>query len=137
MVLQDPTEDLESRLGEKDFIGQLDKYLFKAIPMICTGIMYIRPSDKVKKMFEWMLKNIDKYGNDQKALNHYILSKRIKWGVLPKTYYSINYDNGNKVWDGGELKVKKRDYKMVHLNWCIGNKLKLWREIERRISDNS
>jgi len=135
MVLQDPMEDLQNRLGKKDFIAQLDKWVF-GFPQICTGIMYIRPSDKVKRMFEWMLKNIK--DNDQKAMNTYLLRYpyKIRWGYLPKTYYSINYDNGNKVWSGN-LKIKKRDYKMVHLNWCIGNKLKLWREIERRISDNS
>ena len=50
MVIKDPTEDLEKT--DKDLVGQLDKY-FCRIPMICTGIMYIRPSDSIKRMFEF------------------------------------------------------------------------------------
>lgn len=133
MVLKDPTEDLVLGMYE-DILAQLDKRLFGIYPQLCTGIMYIYPSDKIKRMFEWMLRNIEKYKNDQKALNRYLLfDTSIIWRALPKTYYSINFDNGDKVWDGGELKFKKRDYKMIHLNWCVGNKLELWKEIEKRI----
>ena len=127
------------RINGKDLVAQLDKRIC-GYPMICTGIMCIRPSDKIKRMFEWMLKHIERFGNDQKAINHYLLYGRIKWATLPKTYYSINYDNGNKVWDGkSELIIKPRDYMAFHLNWTIGteNKLKLWSEIEKRISHNS
>ena len=141
MVLRDPTAELEYVLGTRDFVAQFDKYFCKIKPMVCTGIMYINPTDNTKRMFEWMLKRIEHYGYDQKALNYYLLySRKIKWGTLPRTYYSINFDNGNKVWDGkSDLQVKKRDYNMVHLNWTIGtnNKLKLWKEIERRIQNNS
>ncbi|MCP4394575.1 MAG: glycosyltransferase family 77 protein [Alphaproteobacteria bacterium] len=141
IVRGDPTADLQKRLGGRDLVGQLDKRIF-GIPQICTGIMYIRPSHQIYRMFRWMLDNVEKYGNDQKALNRYLLfhnyhlsyERSIRWGVLPETYYSINYDNGNGVWDGEPLKIKPRDYKMFHLNWTIGteNKLKLWREFENR-----
>lgn len=145
ICLKDPTKDLESRLGTNDLLAQKDKFYSP----ICTGIMYIRPTWAIKSMLYYIRsprKNrlgyhsqspIHKYGNDQKAINKYLLyhPSKVKWDVLPETYYSINFDNGNKVWNGGELKVKKRDYSMIHLNWTIGieNKLKLWREIETRI----
>ena len=121
------TKDLKKRIEGRDLVAQLDKRIC-GYPMICTGIMCIRPSDKTKRMFEWMLKHIERFGNDQKAINHYLLYGRIKWTTLPKTYYSINYDNGNKVWDGRDLKLKTRPYYAFHLNWTIGieNKLRLW-----------
>jgi len=133
MFIKDPTKDLEKRIKGRDLVAQLDKRIC-GYPMICTGIMCIRPSDKTKRMFEWMLKHIERFGNDQKAINHYLLYGRIKWTTLPKTYYSINYDNGNKVWDGGELTIKKRDYMAFHLNWTIGikNKLYLLNQIRRK-----
>ena len=127
MFIKDPTKDLEKRIKGRDLVAQLDKRIC-GYPMICTGIMCIRPSDKTKRMFEWMLKHIERFGNDQKAINHYLLYGRIKWATLPKTYYSINYDNGNKVWDGRDLKFGVRDYYAFHLNWTIGteNKIRLW-----------
>lgn len=135
IVKKDFTKDLPIRLRGKDIVGQLDKYLFGIRPQICTGIMYINPNDRIKRMFEWMLEHLDKYGNDQKALNRYLLFHKVKWSVLPETYYSINFDNGNKVWDGEDLIIKKRDYFMIHLNWTIGveNKLKLLNKIEEKL----
>jgi hypothetical protein len=140
ICLGDPTEDLEERLCGKDLLAQYDKrFLWRK--QLCTGIMYIRPTWAIKEMLYYIRSPrksppfhyqapISKYGNDQKALNRYLLFHpgKVKWGVLPKTYYSINFDNGNKVWDGKtDLRIKKRDYKMFHLNWTIGteNKLRL------------
>jgi len=133
MVLQDPTQDLVNlqSINNFDLLAQLDKRVL-GFPQICTGIMYIQPTARVFSMFRWALKNLDKYKNDQKAINRFLITQGINWNYLPKTYYSINYDNGNKVWDGGKLKIKKRDYKMFHLNWTIGikNKLGLWKRIK-------
>lgn len=145
IVLKDPTKDLEERIKGKDLVAQLDKRIC-GFPQICTGIMYIRPTWAIKEMLYYIRRPRKKfghhsqspivyYGNDQKALNRYLLYHpgKVKWDVLPKTYYSINYDNGNKVWNGSELKIKDRDYYMYHLNWTIGteNKLRLLNKLER------
>ena len=141
MFMKDPTKDLEKRIEGRDLVAQLDKRIC-GFPQICTGIMCIRPTWAVKEMLYYIRdprKNrlgyhsqspIVKYGNDQKAINKYLTYHpfKVRWDVLPKTYYSINYDNGNKVWDGRGLKLKTRPYYAFHLNWTIGieNKIRLW-----------
>jgi len=123
----DPTEDLNQRLGDNDLIIQRDKKLFGLFPMVCGGIFYVKVNDRTKEMFRWMLQNIEFYGDDQRVMNRYLLKRKIKWDFLPETYWSLNFDNGNKVWDGKRnLVIKNRPYKMFHLNWAIGeNKFKL------------
>ena len=124
----DPTEDLKELIGDKDLIAQADKKLFGLLPMMCGGIFYVRVNNRTKKMFRWMLDNF--HCDDQKTMNRYLFKNKVKWDFHPRTYWSLNFDNGNKVWDGGELKIKDRDYKMFHLNWAIGeNKFKLLRRI--------
>jgi len=136
-IVKDFTKDL--KLGQKDIVFQLDKYLWGIRPTICAGFMYMKPNNSVKQMFEWVLKNLEKYGDDQKAINRYLIWRKIKWGVLPKTYYSIGFDNGGKIWNGEEVKIKNRDYYIIHLNYTTGikNKLELLNYFQLHKDDRS
>lgn len=118
-VFKDFTEDLENRLKNKDILIQYEKHRM-GFKMVCAGFMYMKPNDKVRKMFFWILKFLRSFGNDQAALNCYIRTTNIKVGILPKTYYSINYDNGNKVWEGEEVKITVEDPFIAHIHWAIG-----------------
>ena len=101
--------------------------------MICAGFIYMKPNEKVKKMFRWILDNLEKYGNDERAINRYLYTHRIKWATLPKTYYSINFDNWNKLWHGEDVKIRVKNPFMAHINWAIGlkNRLNLLKMIKR------
>ena len=123
---RDCASDLQERLGGNDIVAQYEKHSFKFFPMVCAGFMYMKPNETNKKMFAWILKNMRKYGNDQAALNRYLfMNPQVKLGILPKTYYSINYDNGNKVWDGEDVKITVKDPFIAHIHWAIGLKTRL------------
>jgi len=125
--------DLEKRLTGKDIVCQFEKKILGLIPMVCAGFIYMRPNKRVKFMFQWILENMEKYGDDQKALNRYIYKKPffsdvvwpISYGILPKSYYSINFDNKNKVWKGGRVKIRVKNPFMAHIHWAIGLKTRL------------
>ena len=129
--------DLEDRLKGKDILFQFEKK-FLGYPMVCAGFMYMKPSIKMKRMFKWVYDNLDKYGYDQKAINRYLLKRRdgylpgtfslkrrVSYGILPKTYYSINYDNGNKIWAGEDVEITIQNPFMAHIHWAIGEKTRL------------
>ncbi len=121
---RDFKDDLEKSLIGKDIVCQFEKKFF-FFSMVCCGFMYMRPNDRVKRMFHWIYHNLEKYGDDQKALNRYKLKRKVSMGILPKTYYSINYDNGNIVWNGEDVKITIKNPFMVHIHWAIGLKTRL------------
>ena len=122
---RDFKKDLEIRLNGKDILCQFEKKLLGFFPMVCGGFMYMRPNERVKEMFRWIYENLDKYGSDQAALNRYKLKNKVSMGILPKTYYSINYDNGNKVWNGEDVEITIKNPFMAHIHWCIGLEMRL------------
>ena len=133
---RDFVSDLEHRLGGNDFIAQFEKHQFGIFPTACGGFLYIRPNGRTRKMFLWMLKHLDRFGDDQKALNAYIYTHPLtKMEFLPKTYYSINYDNGNKIWNGEDVSVTIKNPFMIHYHWTTGieNKLKLLKMVKRQV----
>lgn len=124
--------DLENRLKGKDIVCQFEKKILGLMPTVCAGFMYMRPNDRVRGMFHWIYHNMEKYGNDQKALNRYLLKRKVSMGILPKTYYSINYDNNNKVWNGEDVEITIKDPFIAHIHWAIGleTRLKLLEKIK-------
>ena len=116
--------DLEERLIGEDIVCQFEKR-FSGWQMVCCGFMYMRPNDRVNRMFHWIYHHLDKYGDDQKALNRYRLKRKVSMGILPKTYYSINYDNGNIVWAGEDVNITIENPFMAHIHWAIGLETRL------------
>jgi len=121
---RDFKSDLENRLKGKDIVCQFEKKRF-GFKMVCAGFILMRPNDKAKEMFRWILENMKKYGNDQAALNRYLLKRKVSYGILPKTYYSINFDNKNKVWTGQDVKIRVKNPFMAHIHWAIGTETRL------------
>ena len=124
---RDFTQDLEVRLMFNDIVMQFEKMTFGLFPTGCAGFMYMKPNKKMKDAFIWVLKNLHKYPSDQQALNAYLYRSWVEVAFLPKTYYSINYDNNDKVWNGEDVNVTIKNPYLVHLHWTIGkeNRLKL------------
>jgi len=135
---RDFKDDLEKQMKGKDIAIQYEKHILKIFPMVCAGFMYIRPNKRMRNMFGWVLKNMDRFGNDQTALNRYIYTYPVKFAMLPKTYYSINYDNGDKVWDGEPVDITVKNPFIAHMHWTIGNlnKLKLLEMVKEQVCAN-
>lgn len=116
-------KEFNIELKDNDFIAQYEKHVF-GFPTICAGFMCIKPNEKTRKMFAWVIKNLHRFNHDQEAINHYIYTHpfSIKWSTLPKTFYQINYDNGNKTWDGEYVKLRVYDPVLFHYHWTIGDK---------------
>lgn len=121
---RDFSDDLRSRLKDNDMLIQFEKNVF-GFSTGCNGFMYLKPNKKMKAAFAWVLKNLHRFGGDQQALNRYCRTHKIKYDILPKTYYSINYDNNNKVWSGEDIKVTVKDLFLIHYHWAIGNRNKV------------
>jgi len=117
---RDFQKDLEERLKGNDIAIQYEKHLFGFFRMVCAGFMYIQPNDRTRNMFIWILRKMRRFGNDQAALNRYIYTGSIRVATLPKTYYSINYDNGDKVWEGEPVNITVENPFMAHIHWAIG-----------------
>jgi len=134
-VFRDFIKDIEKRLSDNDILAQYEKKQF-GLDTICTGIMLIRPNERTKKAFLWVLKNLHRFVSDQSALNFYLKTHRIKCAILPKEYYSINYDNGDKVWNGEAVEVTVRNPFLIHLHWTLGmdNRLKLLAMVKNKIA---
>ena len=129
---RDFVDDLESRLKDNDMVIQYEKKVF-GFKTGCNGFAYMRPNKKMKDAYAWVLKNLHRFKGDQQALNAYIYTHRIKMDYLPKTYYSINYDNGDTVWDGEDVDITVKDPFLAHVHWAVGNKLKLLEMIKEKI----
>ena len=130
---RDFAKDLEGRLGDNDFIAQFEKYQF-GFNTVCSGFMYMQPNEKMKKAYKWILYNLHRFKGDQVTLNRYLLTHRLKYKSLPKEYYSINYDNGNKVWNGEDIKVSVENPFLIHLHWTLGmdNRIKLLEMVKNK-----
>ena len=136
-VFDDFINDLKERLGSYDFIVQYEKTLFGFLKTVCSGLIYMKPNKEVRKMYEWILKNMERLGDDQNAMNRYKLFHKVNYGILPKKYYSINYDNGNKMWNGESVKISVNPV-LFHYHWTIGyeNKMKLLEMVKKQVCVN-
>lgn len=117
---------LKKQLGKRDAVAQYEKQTFWLFPTICSGFIYMKPNGQMKKLYKKALSKLHKIKSEQKALNRYI-HPFVNVGFLPKTYYQINYDNGNKVWDGEEVDITVKNPYLFHYHWTIGdsNRIKL------------
>ena len=128
-------KDFDIDLGDKDMLVTYEKHVY-GLPTICTGVMCLRPNKRTRKMFLWILKHFDKLRDDQRGVNIYLYTHpfSIKWGLLPKEYYSINYDNGNKIWNGEQIKLSV-DPILLHYHWTLGdeNRMKLLKMVKEQV----
>ena len=121
-----------------DFFAQYEKQIYGR-HTVCSGFMLLKPNNKTRKMFTWILKNLHRFNGDQEALNAYLFLHpfTMKYKMLPKTFYSINFDNGDKVWNGEHVDVTIEDMIMIHLHWTIGeeNRTKLLEMVKEQVND--
>lgn len=136
-VFRDFIKDLKSRLNGYDFVVQYEKRLFGFLDTVCAGFIYMKPNKRVKKMYRWILKHIEKLKDDQNGINRYKLSHRTNYNFLPKEYYQINYDNSDKVWNGENIKPSVNPF-IFHYHWTIGyeNKMKLLEMVKKQVCVN-
>ena len=129
-------KDFDIDMGDNDMLVTYEKHIF-GLPTICTGVTCLKPNKRTRKMFLWILKYFDIFKADQTGVNAYLYTHpfSIKWKLLPKRFYSINYDNGNKVWDGEDIKVTVKDINLFHYHWTLGdaNRLKLLEMVKGQI----
>lgn len=86
---------------------------------LCTGFMVLKCSDRLKKVFEKSLQNLDQFQHDQHAFNAF--REDLKWRTLPENkYYTIAYNTGNVVWHGEKYDNIPNTILMHHANWVVG-----------------
>ncbi len=132
-------KDFDIDMGDNDMLVTYEKHVF-GLPTICTGVTFLKPNKANRKMFLWILKYFDIFKADQTGVNAYLfLNKfktypfRLKWKLLPLEFYSINYNNGNMVWNGEDIKVTVDPY-LFHYHWTLGNanRLKLLKMVRKQ-----
>lgn len=128
--------DFEIEMGNNDMLVTYEKDVF-GLPTICTGVTCLKPNKANRKMFLWILKYFDIFKADQTGVNAYLYTHpfSLKWKLLSKEFYSINYDNGNKVWNGEDVKVTIKNPYLFHYHWTLGdtNRLKLLEMVRAQI----
>lgn len=124
---QDPRADLDDRLREYELLGQYDVFT-----PICCGLMAIRPTPEVQRLFIDVYQKFEQFAHDQMALNAG-LRNGIKWQSLPWTYWSVGQTNGAKVWEPGQAVEPPQNIIAHHGNFTVGlpDKVELMKETRR------
>jgi len=94
---------------------------------LCAGLFFCKSNANTKALWNLVNENLEKFDNDQTALNYFLHHSKLKIGVLPNTYFTYGLINKNR-WTGEDflfpdiLKIKT-----FHANWTTGidNKIKL------------
>ena len=101
---------------------------------LCMGFFVCNNNPKVLELMKYIHSNLEKYENDQVALNMLIPSWGVGYSVLPPRYYSFGPLNQLNNWtpDRQEKTVVPSDIIMHHANWTVGveNKLALIKQVE-------
>lgn len=92
---------------------------------LCMGFFACVKNEKTVNFFNNISKNLNKYHNDQVAVNMLIKKSGLKYGNLPDTYYTVGVENG--LWHGSEDIKIPNNILVHHANFAIGvdNKIKL------------
>jgi hypothetical protein len=99
----------------KDILFQNDGY------ELCMGFFVCKRNEKIIKMMEYVRDNLNKYPQDQKAVNVLLPQTSIKYGKLPERYYNYGPYNGFKRWKSGVTDFYvPQDIILHHANWTVG-----------------
>ncbi len=110
-----------------EILFQNDKACF------CMGCFIAKKTPATLRLFEDILANLHAHQDDQYALNSLLPCSGVKFGLLPKRYYSIGLNNHK--WGGrSELSIPT-NINLLHANWVEGteNKLKLIALVEEKM----
>lgn len=104
---------------------------------LCMGFFTCKKTDELVSLMKYIYDNLTSFENDQVALNSLIGRTKIKFGVLPDTYYSFGSCNGHKRWtpETPEDFFVPKDIIIHHANWTTGveNKLKLIEAVRKKV----
>lgn len=91
----------------------------------CMGFFICKPSKEISILFRDVINNIDKYGNDQVALNKLINKYNIKHKKLSNRFFSYGQLKSG-LWNNNNFELPSNAL-MMHANYTIGieNKMKL------------
>ncbi len=92
---------------------------------LCTGFFIVRRNPRTIELFREVLRVQPDHRDDQVAMNSVIAGSGVRYGLLPKRYYTIGLDNPR--WDGRSSLKLPKTITVFHANWTVGvvNKLKL------------
>lgn len=123
--------DLYNASG-KDILFQNDGY------ELCMGFFICKYNEKIIKMMEYVRDNLNKFAQDQKAVNSLLPQTSIKYGILPERYYNFGPTNGLIRWNPGiQNFYVPKDIVLHHANWTVGieNKINIIKAV-KNIYDN-
>lgn len=95
---------------------------------LCMGFFICKKNQNIIDLMKYIRDNLEKFQQDQQALNLLISKTQIKYGVLPQRYYNYGPNNGIQRWDPAIHNFfVPNDIIMHHANWVVGvdNKIKL------------
>lgn len=107
-------------LHEKDIVFQNDYY-----GHACTGFFYAKNNDNVVQLLGHAVSNIEKYRDDQEAVNHYLKECQTNYGLLPPQFFTFGMFYNH--WHGEKEFPLPDKIIMHHANWVKGvdNKIEL------------
>ena len=122
--------DLQSLMADYDILFQND------VVCLCMGFFIAKKTDKLVELMKQVRGSIDRYGNDQYAMNALIKSAGLKYGILPDRYYTFGM-NRIGVWNPGinDFSVPS-DIVLHHANWTVGveNKINLMNLVSSKVN---
>jgi len=122
--------DMEPRIAKYDLVAQSDS------GTLCAGFFACRSNERMRVVFQEVLKIMDRVGNDQLALN--ALKGNFSHQLLPYSYFTIGNVNGGKVWDGDTKFMPPKKTFMHHANYVVGpqKKLELMDVVAKKVSES-
>ena len=95
---------------------------------LCAGFFFCKSNSNTKKLWNLIYSNLEKFDNDQTALNYFLRNLTdLKIAVLPDTYFTYGLLNAQP-WSGENFIIPNIEkIKIFHANWTNGvdNKLLL------------
>jgi hypothetical protein len=88
----------------------------------CMGFIVIRPTEAVITFFRRVLEAVRQgsYEHDQRAANALLPTSGLRYGKLPRAYWTHGADTGKRWQIGQPIPTPPRDIAIHHGNWCVG-----------------
>ena len=121
--------EIEQALHTFDLVGINDIY-----GPICGDFSAFIVTEKILKLYEWVLENDVRYINEQWTFNAGIKIIEIKAKILPNSFWTYGIQKGSP-WEDGDEVYPPQNIALHHANFTIGaeNKMKLLDAVQNKV----
>jgi hypothetical protein len=121
-------KNFNPKVATRDFEPSLFLACQNDVVQLCAGFMIMKGGEELEKLLGLVLENIEKYHEDQTALNAVIKIVRAPVRILPDFEYCCIRQlsgtlNNQNIWNETNFEIPQQ-WKIFHTNWTKGVPMK-------------